>query len=118
PRAHRGGDGRRLRAGGRRRERPVAMVDPTIPPVLWRAPSIGDRVEYGALRALIRLLGALRWDRAARAGARLGALGYRPFRIRRRVVERQIAAAFPGLTPAETRAIARGAFEHLGRVTV
>lgn len=81
-------------------------------------PSVAHRVEYGAMRAMIGALGALRWERATRAGARVGALGYRPFGIRRDVVERQIAAALPALPPSEVRRIARGAFEHLGRVAV
>ena len=51
-------------------------------------------------------------------GGRLGALGYRPFGIRRQVVERQIAAAFPGLHEAEVTRVARASFEHLGRVTI
>lgn len=95
---------------------PPAAVPAPAPPA--RVPSLAHRVEYGALRALIGTLGALRWERAVRAGARLGALGYRPFGIRRGVVERQIAAALPELAPPEVRRIARGAFEHLGRVTV
>jgi KDO2-lipid IV(A) lauroyltransferase len=55
------------------------------------------------------------WDRAGRFGARLGALGYRPLGIRRGVVERQIAAAFPELDRPGVERIARGAYEHLGR---
>jgi KDO2-lipid IV(A) lauroyltransferase len=91
----------------------AARVDGAAP-----APSLAHRVEYGALRTAIGALGALRWERAVRAGARMGALGYAPFRVRRRVVERQIAAAFPGLDPARVDAVARGAFEHLGRIAV
>ncbi|HEX6535132.1 MAG TPA: lysophospholipid acyltransferase family protein [Gemmatimonadaceae bacterium] len=88
------------------------------PAVDARTPSVAHRVEYGAMRAVIGALGALSWDRATRAGARVGALGYRPFGIRRGVVERQIAAALPALPEHELRRIARGAFEHLGRVAV
>lgn len=89
------------------------------PPVSPRRPaSLRHRLEYGALRAMIGALGALRWERAAEAGARLAGLGYRPLGIRRGVVERQIAAAFPGIEPREVARIARAAFEHLGRVTV
>jgi KDO2-lipid IV(A) lauroyltransferase len=92
----------------------VASAGPEAVPL----PSLGDRVEYGALRALIGFLGALRWDRATRAGAAMARLGYRPFGIRRRVVERQIAAAFPELDRDEVARIAREAFAHLGRISV
>lgn len=83
-----------------------------------RAPTLAHRVEYGALRSVIGILGAMRWRRAVRAGAAIGRLAYQPFGIRRGVVESQIAAALPEASDREVRSIARGAFEHLGRVTV
>lgn len=83
-----------------------------------RSPSLAHTLQYGSLRTMIGILGAMRWKRAVRAGAALGRLAYRPLGIRRDVVESQIAAAFPGLRGRELDAIARGAFEHLGRVTV
>jgi KDO2-lipid IV(A) lauroyltransferase len=67
---------------------------------------------------MIGALGAMRWRRAVRAGAALGRLAYQPLGVRRDVVESQIAAAFPEASDREARAMARGAFEHLGRVTV
>jgi KDO2-lipid IV(A) lauroyltransferase len=75
-------------------------------------------VQYWGLRALIGALDVLHWDRATRVGAWLGALGYRPLGVRRRTVERQIAAAFPRLTPNEVARIASASYEHLGRITV
>jgi KDO2-lipid IV(A) lauroyltransferase len=87
-------------------------------PAPARPASLSHRVEYGALRAAVGVLGAMPWERAARAGERLGLLGYRPFGIRRRVVERQIAAAFPEITERELDAIARASFAHLGRLAV
>ena len=78
--------------------------------------TVSHRVEYGALRLMIGALGTMTWPHAVAMGARFGALGYRPFGIRRRVVERQVAAAFPELDRDGVRRIARGAFEHLGRV--
>jgi KDO2-lipid IV(A) lauroyltransferase len=60
-------------------------------------------------------LGTLDWRRAGDIGARIGAFGYRALGIRRRVVERQIAAAFPELDEDNVRRIARAAYEHLGR---
>jgi KDO2-lipid IV(A) lauroyltransferase len=83
-----------------------------------RTPTLAHRVEYGALRSAIGIMGAMRWHRAVRAGAALGRLAYQPFGIRREVVESQITAAFPEASEREVRSIARGAFEHLGRVTV
>lgn len=89
------------------------MVAPAVP-----APTLGHRVEFGALRALIGVLGAMPWSRAVRAGGAVGALGYRPIGVRRRMVERQVAAAFPGLDRDGVSAIAREAFRHLGHVAV
>ena len=76
------------------------------------------KAEYAAVRAVVGALGALDWESAGNVGARIGALGYRPLGIRRRVVERQIAAAFPGLDEVDVTRIARGAYEHLGRASI
>ena len=83
-----------------------------------RTASLAHHAQYWALRGAVGALDHVRWDRATAFGARLGALGYRPFGIRRAVVERQIAAAFPGLDSVEVARIARASFEHLGRVTI
>jgi KDO2-lipid IV(A) lauroyltransferase len=80
--------------------------------------SLAHKAEYTALRAVVGALGALDWRRAGEVGARIGALGYRPLGIRRRVVERHIAAAFPGLDDVEVTRIARQAYEHLGRASI
>ncbi|HEU4563925.1 MAG TPA: lysophospholipid acyltransferase family protein [Gemmatimonadaceae bacterium] len=80
-------------------------------------PTLAHRAEYLALRGFISTLGALPWERAVAIGSTLGALGYRPLGIRRLVVERQIAAAFPGKTRPEVERIARASYEHLGRIT-
>ena len=76
------------------------------------------KAEFTALRAVVGALGTLDWRRAGNIGARIGALGYRPLGIRRRVVERQIAAAFPGLGDRGVRRVARAAYEHLGRASI
>jgi KDO2-lipid IV(A) lauroyltransferase len=81
-------------------------------------PSFVDVAEYGALRAAIAVLGTVPWDRAVRIGSRVAALGYRPLGIRRRVVETQIAAAFPDWDATRVRHVSRGAYENLGRTTV
>jgi KDO2-lipid IV(A) lauroyltransferase len=62
--------------------------------------------------------GWLDWETACRMGARLGAIGYSPLGIRKHVVERQIAGAFPAKSPEEVRRIARASFEHLGRTAM
>ena len=51
-------------------------------------------------------------------GARVARLGYRPLGIRRDVVERQLAIAFPELDHVARERIARDAYAHLGRVAV
>ena len=76
------------------------------------------RAEYYALRGVIGALHALPWDAACAFGERLGTLGYEPFGIRKRVVEQQIAAAFPELSVQEVHDISRRCFAHLGRATV
>jgi len=83
-----------------------------------RAPTLAHRAEYYAMRATIGALRALSWEAASRVGARLGALGYRPLGIRKRVVERQIAAAFPDLDHQAVLELARQSYEHLGRTFI
>ena len=80
--------------------------------------SFTDVIEYGALRMGIGLMRLVAWPRATAIGGRVGALGYRPLGIRRRVVEGQIATAFPDWDGATVRRVARAAYEHLGRTTV
>ncbi len=80
--------------------------------------NLRHRLQYGALRGVIGTLRAAGWRRASDFGAKLGALGYSPLGIRRRVVERQIAAAFPGLGHDEVLAIARASYENLGRTSI
>jgi KDO2-lipid IV(A) lauroyltransferase len=82
------------------------------------SPTLAHYAEYAAARTALGALGALSWERAGALGARLGALAYRPLGVRRGVVERQIAAAFPELPRSEVLRIARGAYEHLGRSSV
>lgn len=82
------------------------------------AQSVVNRAQYVALRGMMAALGALSWRHATAFGAGLGAFAYRPLGIRRRVVERQIAAAFPDLDDAGVRRVARGAYENLGRTAI
>lgn len=79
----------------------------------WR-----HRAEYAAMRAAIGVLRFVGYATAGRIGAWIGTLGYAPLRIRRDVVERQVAAAFPDSSPADIRRIARASYAHLGRTSV
>ncbi|MDQ3673763.1 MAG: lysophospholipid acyltransferase family protein [Gemmatimonadota bacterium] len=80
--------------------------------------TLAHRAEFYAMRGTIKALQALSWRRAVAIGERLGALGYRPLGIRRRVVERQIAAAFPELSQREVADMARESYRHLGRSSI
>jgi KDO2-lipid IV(A) lauroyltransferase len=76
------------------------------------------RVEYYSLRGVLRAVALLPWETACRIGERMGRLGHWPLGIRRNVVEKQIAAAFPELTESRVKEIARACYAHLGRTTV
>jgi len=82
------------------------------------AATLAHRAEYYAMRAMIKALRALSWERASAIGAKLGELGYRPLGIRKRVVERQIAAAFPELSHEQVIALAAESYRHLGRSSI
>lgn len=79
------------------------------------APTLAHRVEYALFRGVATLSRALGDAGAARLGAALGRLAYRPFGVRRRVVEANLRAAFPDRGSAWIRRTARGAYAHLGR---
>ena len=83
-----------------------------------KKPTLAHRAEYYAMRATIGGLRALSWDAACAFGERLGALGYRPLGIRKRVVESQIAAAFPDLRHEAVLRLARESYRHLGRTFI
>jgi KDO2-lipid IV(A) lauroyltransferase len=75
-------------------------------------------VEYGALRVVAFVASLFPWRAASAIGAAVGTLGYRPLRIRRRVVDYQLALAFPELDAHARRRIAVRAYAHLGRVAL
>lgn len=81
-------------------------------------PTLAHRAEYYSLRTVLAGLGRLPWRTACSIGERLGRLGYWPLGIRRRVVELQIAAAFPELDSQGVKRIALGSYAHLGRTAV
>lgn len=82
-----------------------------------RSPTVNHRFQYGALRGVLTLLRGLGLRGASAIGAGIGTLGYRPLAIRRDVVERQVRAALPELSPDEVRRIARASYANLGRTT-
>lgn len=93
-------------------------ADDATPERAPRPVVLRHRAEYAALRAVLGVLHLLDFRRASNVGARVGSLGYRPFGIRRGVVERQLAAAFPDWGAERVRDTACAAFEHLGRTTI
>ena len=94
------------------------MTEPARQQRAARKPTLAHRAEYYTMRATIGALRALSWDAACKIGEKLGALGYRPLGIRKRVVERQIAAAFPDLSHEAVVNLARESYEHLGRTFI
>lgn len=92
---------------------------PPLPPAAAAAPAptLQHRLEYLGLRACIAVLGLLPFGVGSRVGGLLGALGYR-LGIRARVVEAQIAFAFPQFTPAQVKAASLASFENLGRTSL
>ena len=81
-------------------------------------PTLAHRAEYAALRGAIAAFRGVGFTAASNIGARIGSLGYRPLGIRRDVVRRHVAAAFPDLAEDEVLRIARASYEHLGRTSV
>lgn len=81
-------------------------------------PSFAHRAEYAAIRGAVAAMERLSFQRAGAIGGRIGRFGYRPLGIRRAVVERQLAAAFPDRDAGEIERIARAAYANLGRTSV
>jgi KDO2-lipid IV(A) lauroyltransferase len=94
---------------------PPALV---VEPPVVRQPSFAHRAEYAALRSAVAAMERLSFDRAGVVGERIGRLGYAPLKIRRQVVERQLAAVFPEKDTAEINRIARASYGHLGRTSI
>lgn len=82
-----------------------------------RPPTLQHRLEYAAIRTVVWLLGFLPFRTGSNAGAALGRLGYR-LGIRARVTETQVAFAFPELTAAQVKGLARASYENLGRTSI
>ena len=89
------------------------VTAPAIP-----QPTFAHRAEYAALRGAVAAMQRLSFAHAGQLGARIGALGYAPLKIRRAVVERQLAAALTERPQQEIERIARAAYAHLGRTSI
>ncbi len=85
---------------------------------MGRSITASHRLEYGALRVMVAALDRVGLRGATRFAEWLGPFGYAPLRIRRTVVEQQIAASFPGFSPAKVAAVARGSYANLARTTI
>jgi Kdo2-lipid IVA lauroyltransferase/acyltransferase len=97
---------------------PATVEQDDVPERVATRPSMMHRAEYAALRGAIAAFKGIGFAAASTVGARMGSLGYRPFAIRRDVVRRHVAAAFPELSQAEVTRIARASYEHLGRMSI
>jgi KDO2-lipid IV(A) lauroyltransferase len=82
------------------------------------ASALSHYVEYAALRGMVAALDRVGIRAAARFADRIGMLGYSPFGIRRAVVERQLAAAFPEKRRDEIARIAKASYANLARTTI
>jgi Kdo2-lipid IVA lauroyltransferase/acyltransferase len=80
--------------------------------------TLSHYAQYYGIRGSAAALRRLSFERAGAIGERIGMLGYKPLGIRRAVVERQVAAAFPGLAGLEVARIARASYASLGRTTI
>lgn len=83
-----------------------------------RSPSFRHAVEYAAHRVVTGALLLLPEGVALRLGAALGWMAGTLFRVRRRVVDEQLAFAFPEETAAWRARVARASYAHLGREAV
>ena len=95
--------------------KPASTVDRVHTPIPITA---SHRAEYAALRAASGALRGIGVRGASGFGARVGALGFAPFKIRRGVAEEQIARAFPELDADRVSMIARDSYENLGRTAM
>ncbi len=97
---------------------PAAPKSPAPAGRVLGKPTVMHRIEYAALRAFTGLLAPFGVRTASRIAGVIGTWGYSPLGIRRGVVERQIAAAFPEFDHARVVQVSRESYRNLGRVTV
>ncbi len=97
---------------------PPPTTPPAAPSVTPKPATLSHRLEYAGARVAVFALGLVGWRAASWVGGLIARLVYKPIGIRRGVVERQIAAAFPELTPAEVEQVARRSYDSLGRTSI
>ena len=88
-----------------------------VPRAGVKAPTVQHRVEYLAIRGIVSILSLLPFRAGSQVGAWLGVLAYR-LGLRARVVETQIANAFPSLAAAQVKVLARESYVNLGRTSL
>lgn len=81
-------------------------------------PRLRHWIQYAMGRGVLALLRPVPFNAARGVGRWLGRLGHTPFGVRRTVVERQIAAAFPDKDAGSVRALVRDAYAHFGEVLI
>jgi KDO2-lipid IV(A) lauroyltransferase len=77
---------------------------------------VKHRIEYLIVKTLIASVGVMPDALVRAVGRTLGLMFHTFDRAHRRIAERNLASAFPMRPAAERRAIARGTFEHFGRL--
>lgn len=97
---------------------PPPSAPPAAPSFTPKPATLSHRLEYVGARVAVFALGLVGWRAASWVGGLIARLVYKPIGIRRGVVERQIAAAFPELTPAEVEQVARRSYDSLGRTSI
>jgi len=83
-----------------------------------RGHTLRDRTEYGFFRVARSLLGVLPERVAIAVGGALGWCAGSVFRVRRRVVDENLARAFPDRDEVWRRRVATASYRHLGREAV
>lgn len=83
-----------------------------------KLPTLSHRVEYITTRLAVGALRLLGWRGASWVGGRIARFVYKPIGIRRGVVERQIAAAFPDRSHDDVESLAARSYESLGRTSI
>jgi KDO2-lipid IV(A) lauroyltransferase len=79
-------------------------------------PRLRHWAQYAVGRGVLSLLGVIPFTAARAVGRFLGRLGHSPFGVRRNVVERQVAAAFPDAKTVDP--LVRDAYAHFGEVLI
>ena len=87
-------------------------------PAIAKRPTLSHRLEYVGTRAAVGALRLLGWRASSWVGGRIARFVYKPIGIRKGVVERQIAAAFPTLSHDDVTSLAARSYESLGRTSI